>query len=48
MAKAITLASEAGQWDVVTTLARELEERRRAREAPGVVSFDARRHVGRS
>jgi hypothetical protein len=32
LAEAVALAVRAGRWDVVATLARELEERRRERE----------------
>jgi hypothetical protein len=47
LARAIALASEAGQWEVVTTLSRELGERRRARTAPEVASIeDARARRG--
>jgi len=43
LANAITRASEAGEWTVVTELGRELGERRRARTAPGVPSLEAER-----
>ncbi len=37
LATALKKASEAGQWDVVTQLARELEARRKAHRASNVV-----------
>lgn len=43
LADALVRASEAGAWEVVAQLARELEARRKAREAPEVVSLDAER-----
>lgn len=43
LAIAVQLAAEAGQWDVVALLGRELGERRSARVAPAVPSLsDAR------
>jgi 16S rRNA C1402 (ribose-2'-O) methylase RsmI len=41
LADALTKAANAGQWETVSQLARELEARRRAREA--VVDLDAER-----
>ena len=41
LAEALRRASEAGQWDVVATLARELQARREARA--GVVDLEAAR-----
>lgn len=43
LGEALTRASAASQWDVVATLARELEARRKARQAPDVVDLDAER-----
>jgi hypothetical protein len=43
LARAITLASEAGQWDTVATLSRELSARRLARSAPDVASIETAR-----
>lgn len=40
---ALTKASAAGAWEVVGQLARELEARRKARQAPEVVDLDAAR-----
>ena len=39
LAGALTAATAAGQWQVVAQLANELQARREAREAPGVVSL---------
>jgi hypothetical protein len=41
IAEALTRASEAGQWEVVATLARELQARREARA--GVVDLEMAR-----
>ena len=41
LAEALRLASEAGKWDVVATLARELQARREARS--GVVGLEVAR-----
>jgi hypothetical protein len=41
LAEALRRASEAGQWDVVATLARELQARREARA--GVVALEVAR-----
>ena len=41
LAEALKRAAEAGQWDVVATLARELQARREARA--GVVDLEAAR-----
>lgn len=46
LADAITKASDAGAWDVVAQLARELEARRTARGAGNVVQLSARRQGG--
>jgi hypothetical protein len=43
LAKAIELAAGAGEWVVVAELGRQLAERARARQAPGVASLDAER-----
>ena len=43
LADALTRASVASQWELVAQLARELEARRRAREAPEIVRLDERR-----
>ena len=43
LADALQRASAAGAWDVVGQLARELEARRKALAAPGVVRLDAER-----
>jgi hypothetical protein len=43
LAEAIRQATSAGKWDVVLQLARELEARRLARQAPEVVDLTARR-----
>jgi hypothetical protein len=46
LGEALARASAAGEWSVVTTLARELEARRMARSgaaAAGVVDLDAER-----
>ncbi len=43
LARALELAAGAGEYAVVATLARELAERRRAREAPGVASLESAR-----
>jgi len=43
LADALTRAAEAAQWELVAQLARELEARRRAREAPEIVRLDERR-----
>jgi len=47
LADALTRASVASQWELVAQLARELEARRRAREAPEIVRLDERRGRGR-
>jgi hypothetical protein len=39
LAGALTAATAAGQWQVVAQLATELQARREAREAPGVLSL---------
>jgi hypothetical protein len=41
LADALTKASAAGQWEVVATLARELQARREARA--GTITLDAER-----
>lgn len=43
LARALSAATEAGEWEVVQTLARELSERRRERTAPSVPSLETRR-----
>ncbi|MBN1610861.1 MAG: hypothetical protein JW940_29790 [Polyangiaceae bacterium] len=43
LARAVELASAAGQWEVVAALSRELGERRRARTAPAVTSLEQER-----
>jgi hypothetical protein len=43
LARALELASEAGEWSVVSELARQLEGRRRARVSPAVADLDAER-----
>jgi hypothetical protein len=43
LAEAVKLASLAGQWDVVSVLARELSARRLARESPAVPSVELER-----
>ncbi len=43
LANAVTGATAAGQWEVVAQLARELEARRLARQAPEVVSIELAR-----
>jgi hypothetical protein len=43
LARALVLASEAGEWGVVSELARQLEVRRRERRAPDVVDLDRAR-----
>jgi hypothetical protein len=43
LAEAVARAAAAGAWDVVGKLAGELEARRRARQAPGVVDLEAER-----
>jgi len=43
LARAVEGAAREGRWDVVAQLARELEARRLARAAPGVVDLAAER-----
>jgi hypothetical protein len=43
LAEALTRASAAGEWGLVAQLAKDLEARRMAREAPEVVKLDAAR-----
>lgn len=43
LARAIELASNAGQWDVVSTLSRELSARRLSRTAPEVTTLEGER-----
>ncbi|MEP7052801.1 MAG: hypothetical protein ABJB12_20705, partial [Pseudomonadota bacterium] len=43
LARAVTLAAEAGEWTVVAELGRQLAERERARTAPDVASLDRER-----
>jgi hypothetical protein len=43
LAAALELAAKAGRFDVVAILARHLDERWRARVAPGVASIDGAR-----
>jgi len=43
LASALERAAVAGEWATVQALARELEARRTARQASGVVSLDAAR-----
>lgn len=43
LADALARAADAGQWEIVGQLARELETRRKARQAPDVVDLEAER-----
>jgi hypothetical protein len=43
LADALTKASAAGEWTTVAALARELEARRKGRQAPEVIILDAER-----
>ncbi len=45
LAEALTRASEAGQWAVVSQLARELDARRKAHAAANIVHIDGHRRT---
>jgi hypothetical protein len=45
LAEALSNASDAGKWDVVAQLARELEARRKASNADNVVRLEAERRT---